>query len=305
MAVIEKPLALAVGCAVFINIEERDVEAVIAARRGDPGLYVGVAAHGCRRFIFRIGRRLACGCGAIEHNRLGAHRLQAVGQAWRHVEHPAPGQDLWLLAVDGDLELAAVNPAPGAVIGIEEALAPVARRHLDIATIEVAAQQHLLLPACLLAVRLEDIGDMPDRPVDRAINCFRCFLRRPDRAGRTILAAGAGPPVAVGRIGSGRCALCHDGGCAQWKKQSAHKRYRGFHRAPQNILIATNLGCLSAGGVASAACTKTRASPGCYPAMLRTWPVFLPGHFSQARAPLAAARISAYARTGQNPARVI
>ena len=144
----------------------------------------------------------------IEHHRLAAHRLQAIGQARRDIEHPALGQDLGLLAVDGDLDLAAIDPAPGAVVGIEQALALVARRHLDIAAVKIAGQQHLLFPARLPRVRLQDIGDMPDRLVDAVVGRFGILVRRPDHphgpfhAG--IGSGRLGPPVGHGR-GRRRC----------------------------------------------------------------------------------------------------
>src|SRR5205085_3024574 len=98
------------------------------------------------------------------------------------VEHPALGQGIGLLAVDGDLHLAAINPAEDAVVGIENALTLVARRHLDVTTVEIAVQKHFLFPARLTLMRLENIGDMPDRLVGSGVGRFWCLLPRPDEA---------------------------------------------------------------------------------------------------------------------------
>src|SRR5215469_16680566 len=100
MAVIEETLARAGRGPIVINIEEGHVERVVAAGRSDLDLLVCVALDRRRGLILRIRWRLARRRGDVIYDRLGADRLQTVGQARRDIEHPTLWQDLGLLAVD-------------------------------------------------------------------------------------------------------------------------------------------------------------------------------------------------------------
>src|SRR5207237_6403884 len=128
-------------------------------------------------------------------NRLGSGSLHAVGQAWCHVERPAPRQDLGLLAVDRHLHSAAIDPAEDAVVGVEHALGLVAWGHLDVTTVEVARQNHFLFPARLSLMRLENVGDMPDRLIDSGVGRVRRLVGRPDNALRAAFAPSLRTPV--------------------------------------------------------------------------------------------------------------
>src|SRR3569833_3398743 len=117
----------------------------------------------------------------------------------RDIVDPALGQGLVLLAVKSHLELAAIDPAPGAIVSPEFAHGFVTGRHLDIAAIEIAVQQHLLLPTRLAFVRLQNIGYMPDRLVDLAIAFLLLLLCSPNKAKQAVFAGGRGPPVGLWR----------------------------------------------------------------------------------------------------------
>src|SRR5258706_11918909 len=199
MPVIQEALARALRIAILRHIEERHVERVVAAGRGNFRPYIFVAGNGRRRFAFRIRGHLPCRRVAVIHNRLGADSLHAIRQAWCHVERPAPRQDPGLLAVDCHLHSAAIDPAEDAVVGVEHALGLVPRGHLDVATVEVACQNHLLFPARLPLMRLENVGDMPDRFVNSRVGRFRCLLGRPDDAFRAVFAASLRPPICLGQ----------------------------------------------------------------------------------------------------------